>query len=1012
MPSTIVLKNSSTAGRIPSIDDLVSGEVAINYADGKLFFKNSDGTIEYFNARTDYGTVKSVDINPGGTGLTFTGGPITTTGAFIVGGTLGIFNGGTGANNENDARNNILPSQINNNGKFLTTDGNNNVTWASVTGNDVTQGLGFVPVNKTGDTMTGNLILNADPTVDLGAATKQYVDNVASGLNIHTACIVTTTSNLTSVYNNGTQGVGATLMGIGDFPDIDGITLAANDRILVKNQTDKKQNGIYVLTQISPNWVLTRTSDFDNSPTNEVMAGDATYVQSGTVNSGTQWVMTTAGTIQIGTSLIEFTQFGGPGTIKAGQGIDLSNNTVSNTGVLQLTGSSNINVSDSTGNITVSFTGLLAVENGGTNASTPDGALTNLLPNQTGQDGKVLTTVGGITSWVDVLKSLPIATSSILGGVKQGNNVTIGVDGTISVEAPFSKNYSELMGAPTNLSDFDNDTNYITSSSLVWGNITGTPTNVSYFTNDAGYSTLADLTWDNIANKPTFATVATSGSLNDLINVDLSTPPVDGQVLGYSSVTQKWSAVTPSSGSGTPGGTSGQLQYNNNGSFAGITGVTATTTNVSFDDTTNISIGGGTSGQVLSTDGEGNVSWVSITNQTGPLVFTSSGNYRTLTGYQENGTTSTVRVAEFFSNKLRLTLATFTPTMTATAAPVTVNWDDAVTAFTVTVNNPDDIPDQYISSVNSINATTGSISALNTFIAGSQSSTPNPTVDWTQTFTTDADSFIRSASTTITGGTVAATIQFNYYNGTSTSIYTGSTASLSVTWTTPQLLVTLNSLSSNNFLQTYDSVGYTVTVTGISIAANYVNSITATGGSLSNSTTSGTFTFSTPIHKNNTGLTRTVNATSTLTRPQNVTGTSYSVSLTTNTSNPTITFLYPSFWLFTDSTSAIPTVTDIVSDTSFTGTVTVLGNQIKIFAGNVVNNSSDPKGFWFAVRSTVSQPVSFKTGPTSSLTSDVNVTTGNTVNLQPTLPPSGYVAERYTLYGITLQPGTTYVSIS
>jgi hypothetical protein len=46
------------------------------------------------------------------------------------------------------------------------------------------------------------------------------------------------------------------------------------------------------------------------------------------------------------------------------------------------------------------------------------------------------------------------------------------------------------------------------------------------------------------------------------------------------------------------------------------------------------------------------------------------------------------------------------------------------------------------------------------------------------------------------------------------------------------------------------------------------------------------------------------------------------------------------------------------------------------------------------------------------LLSDVSVTSGNTVSLQPTTPPAGYVAEQYTLYGITLQPGTTYVSIS
>ena len=63
------------------------------------------------------------------------------------------------------------------------------------------------------------------------------------------------------------------------------------------------------------------------------------------------------------------------------------------------------------------------------------------------------------------------------------------------------------------------------------------------------------------------------------------------------------------------------------------------------------------------------------------------------------------------------------------------------------------------------------------------------------------------------------------------------------------------------------------------------------------------------------------------------------------------------------------------------------------------------------VRSAASQPTTFQTGASSSLLSDVGVTT-STLNLEPDSPPSGYSAEQYNLYGITLQPGNTYVSIS
>jgi hypothetical protein len=1066
MATTIIIKNSGTTGTSPLISDLSFGEIAINYADGRLFYKDGTSTIKYFNANPDFGSVKSVNIDPGGTGLTFTtgdGNPITTSGTFTVGGTLGVFNGGTGASNPTDAINNLLPSQASFSGRVLSTDGTN-IVWKAFSGSDVISGLGYTPVNRAGDTMQGTLTLHADPVSALDAATKQYVDNLASGLNVHLACAVASTANLNGTYNNGSNGIGATLTGVGQLTQLDGHTLIVGDRILLKNQTDKKQNGIYVLSANNPNWVLMRATDFDNSFAGEVSAGDFTFIQNGTTLAGTQWIMITPGTISLGTSAIEWSQFGSVGNYIAGNGISIVENTISNTGVLSATAGQNISITGSTGNITVGFSGVLPVESGGTGAETPAAARAALLPSQNGNANKVLITDGSDVSWSNTTP-IAVATSTILGGVKIGDNVTVAEDGTISVAAPFGGNYTDLTNAPTKVSDFTNDVGFVKFSELAWSSISGTPTGLSYFQNDinyalktditwenvinrptnvseftndaqyvtqsnftwenlngtvpdvgifgnaAGYITTTSLTWNNITDKPDFATVATTGSLDDLVNVDLTTvPPTDGQLLGYNSVMDKWIPVDDAAG--IPGGTDGQLQYNNNGSFAGVSGVTATADKVAFESTDNISIGGGTSGQVLSTDGAGNVSWTSISEQSGPLVFTTSGSYRTLTGYQENGSTSPVRVAEFFGNKLRLTLATFTPTISATISPASPSWDQPITSFAVSVVNPDDITDQYISAVRSITATSGSISALNTFSAGVQSATPAGTVDWTQTFTTDADSFIRPTSTTIAGGNAAGTIAFNFYNGTSTAEYMTSTASISVNWATPTLGVALSSLTGNTFLQSYNSVAYTVTVTGMSSTSNYANSVTAVGGTTSSATASGTFTFTDPIHKNNTATTRTVSVSTTFTRPASVTGTSYTANLSATTASASATFTYPSFWLFTTATSVPPTASNIVNETAFAAGVTALGSQVKVFAGNVNNTESTPRAFWFAVRTSASQPTSFKTGPTSSLLSDVSVTTGNTVSLQPTTPPAGYVAEGYTLYGITLQPGTTYVSIS
>ena len=399
-----------------------------------------------------------------------------------------------------------------------------------------------------------------------------------------------------------------------------------------------------------------------------------------------------------------------------------------------------------------------------------------------------------------------------------------------------------------------------------------------------------------------------------------------------------------------------------------------------------------------------------------PLVFTTSGIYRTLTGYTESGTTSTVRTAEFVSNALRLTLATFTPTLAAAGTPsASPNWDVAATGFTVTVTNPDDVTSNYISSVYSITGTTGSVTGtLGSYTAGAKSNTPAATVDWTQSFTTNGSSFIRPVSSTITGGSAAATVIFNQNPG-SESEYTTSNASFTITWATPTMSLSKSDKSGSTFLKTYTSTTYTASVTGITTAANYVHSITASGGTVSNATGSGTFTFTTPIHKDNTGTTRTVSNTTTFTRPIAVTGTSYTATLSSTTSSIAATFTYPSFWLFTASTGTLPTRADIIDDATATGfesTLTQLADQTKTLTVQAINNSdANPRAFWFAVKSSASQPTTFKTGASSSLLSDVAYTDAGTVSLEPDSPPAGYSSVNYNLYGITLQPGTTYVQI-
>lgn len=164
------------------------------------------------------------------------------------------------------------------------------------------------------------------PTTSTDAANKQYVDDVAQGLNIHAASYAATTANLNATYSNGTSGVGATLTNAGTQAAFttDGTTPSQGDRILVKNQTATSQNGIYTLTTVgsgSTNWVLTRATDFDTAV--EIAGGDFTFVDNGTTYANTGWVNVDEVTT-VGTDPIVFQQFSGAGTYTASNGITLT----------------------------------------------------------------------------------------------------------------------------------------------------------------------------------------------------------------------------------------------------------------------------------------------------------------------------------------------------------------------------------------------------------------------------------------------------------------------------------------------------------------------------------------------------------------------------------------------------------------------------------------------------------------------------------------------------------------
>ena len=183
---------------------------------------------------------------------------------------------------------------------------------------------------------SGDLVLNQDPTSNLQAATKQYVDTIAAaGIHYHDPVRVEKEGALNATYDNGTSGVGATLTNAGTQAAlvIDGVTMVVNDRVLIYEQTNAAHNGVYTVTNVgsaSTNWVLTRATDADSygpSDPDSLGQGDAFFVSEGAAGAGETYVMNTEGTITFGTTDITFAQISSAQIYSAGDGLTLTGTT-------------------------------------------------------------------------------------------------------------------------------------------------------------------------------------------------------------------------------------------------------------------------------------------------------------------------------------------------------------------------------------------------------------------------------------------------------------------------------------------------------------------------------------------------------------------------------------------------------------------------------------------------------------------------------------------------------------
>jgi hypothetical protein len=451
---SILIIGGSGALELPSGATL-SGALPSGVAAGAVRWNSTLTQVEYNNggAWVNFGgSVSSVTLATTGTGLTVSGGStqtITTSGTFIIAGTLGAGYGGTGTATPPTAGQVLVgvtggtyipytlasgsgisttagsgTLQINNTGVLSITGTTNNITVSPTTGNaivnlaavtqgagsnfvkvtldgfgrvtgntavsqgDITTALGSYYLPLAGGTMSGAINMGTSQINNLGMAVTpvgtdavnvNYVQAAITGLSWKQAVIAATTGPFTSNYANGISGVGATLTATTNvvLPLIDTISLAATNRVLVKNQGNTFENGIYTVTSlgsagVSP-WVLTRATDSDTAAE---VDGSAVYVDQGGTQADTGWTETSTMTAIGAGNPIIWAQFSGSGAYTAGTGISIVANTINNTGVTSVGMSvpSFLSVSPATVTTTGTFAVTLTSETANTIFAAPNGS--------------------------------------------------------------------------------------------------------------------------------------------------------------------------------------------------------------------------------------------------------------------------------------------------------------------------------------------------------------------------------------------------------------------------------------------------------------------------------------------------------------------------------------------------------------------------------------------------------------------------------------------------------------
>jgi hypothetical protein len=528
---------------------------------------------------------------------------------------------------------------------------------------------GNINLEPTGNIVVNNTYINGlqlTPVQDADAASKYYVDTIATtGITIHEAVFAATISNLntatggTVTYaqpNGAANGIGATLTTTGTYTTIDTANVQTlGTRILVKDQANAVQNGVYVYSNAT---VITRSTDTDqygSDAANAFSINDYFFTTNGNVNAGTAFIVNAPpGVITFGTSNISFGIFSQSQVYSANTSAGL----ILNGTVFSAKVDNNTTAFDGLGNISVKA---------GANLTTPNiGAATGTSLSVTGTV-TAASTVGGVITGSSASVTGGVTSASVAGGVITGTSasVTGGVTAASVAGGVITGTSTSVTGSQT-------------AASTVGGVITGSSVSVTGNVNAVSFNGNVFGTTVSASGNITGGNLLTSGSggaISGTGNITGGNILTSGNVSATGNVIAAW-LIGNIQGSVNAPGANTQIIFNDGG-------VSNATAGFTFDKTSNLVTVGG---NVNAANFNGNVFGTSVSASGTVTAASTVGGV--ITG-SSTSVTGTVTAASTVGGVITGSTASLTGNVSSANLVLSSGIIDGPAAGRITINGSD-----------------------------------------------------------------------------------------------------------------------------------------------------------------------------------------------------------------------------------------------------------------------------------------------------------------------------------